>query len=273
MVYYQVNGRLRRDVKIAFPAGAGPSLFPEYGPQTFGTYGTADFLVLQYRQTTFGTNRQNSGGDSVTPRPDFQWLSAHKPAYRLSYDGVPIMDIYSSSTAQTSGQTPAAASEGQPVQIQTNNGVFTSEAGRFTVQAPAGLEFAGITQEVEAAGGLRLTIFMGLGEANSVYNLMYFDYPPEWLGGQNASQVLLRGARDGWLTEIDGKLIEEHAVFQAKYAGTEGLAEAENNGRPVKIKYRIYLVENRCYQLSVWIPKDGTFTAAMETFLQSFAPL
>jgi len=57
------------------------------------------------------------------------------------------------------------------------------------------------------------------------------------------------------------------------YPGMEGIAEAEYNGLPMKIKFRNYLVRNRYYQISVWIPKEGTFTAEMEAFLQSFGLL
>jgi 4-amino-4-deoxy-L-arabinose transferase-like glycosyltransferase len=274
MVYYQVHGWLRSDVKIAFPPYAPASLFPEYGPPTVATYAASDFLVLQYRQTTMGSTRENSGSDIFVPRPDFQWVSAHEPVFRLSYDGVPIMEIYSNSTARASADTQASESElGQTVTLPADMQSFTSEAGNFTVRVPPDLEFAETTYEVDAAGGISLNIFTGAGGGNGTYEIIYFDYSAEMAADPNASQALLNSARDGWLKEIQGILMEERAVSLGNHPGGEGIVEAEHGGQPAKIKYRSYLVRNRYYQLAVWIPKGGTFTVEMEAFLRSFALL
>ncbi len=273
-IYYQVHGRLRSDIKIAFPPFAQSSLFPEYGPPTFTTPAASDFIVVQYRQTTIESTPENPGRDSFIPHPDAQWISAHEPVFRLSYDGVPIMEIYVNPTAQASADTQTNEPEpGQTGPAPANMQAFTSEAGNFTVQVPAHLEFSETNLEVDAAGGLLLNLFTGVGRENSLYNIIYFDYPIEMTADPSASQVLLDGARDGWLAQIQGTLIEERAVSLDNFPGVEGIAEASYNGQPMKIKYRNYLVRNRCYQIIVWIPKDGTFTAEMEAFLQSFALL
>ncbi len=275
MIYYQVHGRLRSDVKVAFPRFAPASLFPEYGPPTFATYAASDYLVLQYRQTTIGSTLENSGGEAFTPRPDAEWISAHEPAYRLSFDGVPIMEIYANPMAQASADTQASVSElATTEQLATTEPVgqvFISEAGNFSVQVPAHLEFTQTTEEDASAGGLSLNIYQSAGGAGGLFDIVYFDYPPEWAANPNAAPALLDGARDGWLMEIQGTPIEEQAASLGDYPGRAGLAEAEYYGLPMKIKYRIYLVQNRCYQISVWIPKDGTFSEEMETYLQSFA--
>ncbi|MBN2083636.1 MAG: glycosyltransferase family 39 protein [Anaerolineales bacterium] len=272
MIYYQVHGWLRSDIKIAFPPYAQASLFPEYGPSTFATHAASDFIVVQYRQTTTESTRENPGRESFIPHPDPQWIGAHEPIFQLSYDGVPIMEIYANPAAQASAKEQISGSDtGQPVQNPANMQPFTSAAGNFTVQVPAHLEFAETTRDVDDAGGLRLNILTGVGEGNSIYNIIYFDYPEEWAADPNASQALLHGARNGWLMQIQGTLMEEHAMTLGNYPGLEGIVEASDNNLPVKIKYRHILVRNRCYQISVWIPKDGTFTAEMEEFLQSFA--
>jgi hypothetical protein len=274
MIYYQVHGRLRPDVKIAFPPFAQSNLFPEYGPPTGATYLASDFIVVQYRQTTIGSTRENPGRDSFIPHPDSQWISTHEPEFQLSYDGVPIMEIYANPAAQASADTQGSESEpSQTVSHPADMQAFTSEAGNFTVQVPPDLEFTKTTREAASAGGLSLNIYRSAGEVDSLFEIIYFDYPDEMAADPNASQALLDGARDGWLMEIQGTRIEEQAVSLGNYPGREGLAEAEYNGLPMKIKYRYFLVQNRCYQIAIWIPKDGTFTAEMETFLQSFALL
>jgi hypothetical protein len=274
LIYYQVHGRLRPDVKIAFPPYAQASLFPEYGPPTVATHDASDLIVVQYRQTTIGSTPENPGSDSFNPHPDSEWLSAHEPDFQQSSDGVPIMEIYSNPTAEVSEDSQESESESRPaVPLTANGGTRTSEVGNFSVQAPPDLEFTGIIQELNFAGGLVLNMYEGPGEGNSFYSIIYFDYPVEWAADPNASQALLTGARDGWLGEINGTLIEEHAVSLGNHPGREGVAEAEYNNQVAKVRYRYYLVQNRCYQVMVWVPKDGTFTAEMEAFLQSFSLL
>jgi hypothetical protein len=271
MIYYQVHGRLRSDIKIAFPPLAGVSLFPEYGPPTAATFADSDFILLQYRQTSIGSTPENPGSGAFTSYPDPQWISSHAPVFQLSYDGVPIMEIYSNPADQDTAEAQTFESEpGQTDLLPADGQAFTSESGNFTVQVPPNLQFSETTREVDSAGGLNMTIFTGVGAGNSYYDILFFDYPAEWAADPNASQALLAGPRDGWLMEINGTLIEEHTVSLGNHPGMEGIAEAEYNGLPMKIKYRNYLVRNRYYQISVWIPKDGTFTAEMEAFLQSF---
>jgi hypothetical protein len=272
MIYYQLHGRLRDDVKIAFPPYAQSSLFPEYGPATIATYDASDFIVVQYRQTTIGSTPENPGSDSFNPHPDFQWLSAHAAEFQLTYDDVPIMEVYYNPAAQDIEDSQE--SEFEPaVPLIVNGGARISETGNFSVQVPPDLEFFGITQELDSAGGIRLNIYEASGDGNNFYSIIYFDFPAEMAADPGASQSLLAGARDGWLQEIQGTLVEENALSLGEYPGTEGVVEAENNGQPINIKYRSYLVQNRYYQLAVVIPIDGTFSEEMEAFLQSFALL
>jgi 4-amino-4-deoxy-L-arabinose transferase-like glycosyltransferase len=272
MIYYQLHGRLRDDVQIAFPPFSQSDLFPEYGAPTAATHDGSDFVVVQYRQTTIGSTTENPGSDSFSPHPDSEWLDAHEPEFQLVYDGVPIMEIYSNPEPQSAADAQASGSgAGQAAAFTVDGGTLTSEAGGFTVQVPAGIAFGGFTRAVAAAGGLSINILTGAGGGDSQYNIVYFDYPDGMSADSNSAQGLLAGARDGWLQEIQGTLIEEHAVSLGDYPGVEGIAEAVSGGQTMKILYRHYLAGNRCYQISVWFPKDETFTAEMEAFLQSFA--
>ena len=272
MVYYQVHGRLRNDVKIAYSpyAPTWPFVYDEYGPPTVGTHSISDFIVLQYRQTLMGSTPDNPDRDFYSTHPDFQWVSAHKPVYRLSYDGVPIMDIYAKSSAQASKSELGRAT----VQAPANRQAFKSEAGNFTVQVPPKLEFTEATQEVDT-GDPRVPI-INVHTYTSVtregrYDITYFDYPAEV--PSNAAQALLYGSREGWIKFIKGTLIEARDISLGNHPGGEAIVEAPDNGQVVKIKVRNYLVQNRIYQIMIGIPKDGTYPTEMEAFLQSFALL
>lgn len=69
--YYQLRGKLRRDLRLAWSDGAHPSL----------RNSDADYVVLQYRQTGFSPQLMS-------------WLNGREPAYRLSYYGVPLLEVY-----------------------------------------------------------------------------------------------------------------------------------------------------------------------------------
>ena len=258
MVYYQVHGQLRNDVKIAYSPvyPTWPFVYDEYGPPTVATYRSSDFIVLQYRQTLMGSTRDNPDRDHYSPHPDFQWVSEHEPVYQLSHDDVPIMEIYSNPQDQ-------ASELGQ---------VFKSEAGNFTVQVPAYLEFAETTHDVDSGNPGTGMLSVHIYQSGS-YTIHYFDLPTELVADPNASRALLDGIRDLWLRDFKGTLIEERAISLGDHPGREAFVEVKPKNQPNKIKIRYYLVQNRIYLIWASIPKDGMFTAEMEAFLQSFALL
>jgi hypothetical protein len=219
-----------------------------------------------------GSTPANPDRDFFSAHPNFQWVSTHEPVYRLSYDGVPIMDIYANSSAQASESELGKAT----AQAPSNWQAFKSEAGNFTVQVPPNLEFTEATQEVDTGdpglGILSVHTYTGVTREGR-YDIAYFDLPAELTAAPNAAQGLLYGIRNGWLEIIQGALIEERAISLGDYPGGEAIVEAKVNGTVVMVKTRYYLAQNRFHQITVGIPKEGTFTAEMETFLQSFALL
>jgi 4-amino-4-deoxy-L-arabinose transferase-like glycosyltransferase len=268
MVYYQVHGRLRSDVKIAYSpyAPTWPFVYDEYGPPTPATHSTSDFIVLQYRQTLMESTRANPDRHFFSPHPDFQWTSAHKPVYQLSQDGVPIMEIYSNPKVQASKSELGQAAVQAPADWQ----VFKSETGNYTVQIPPDLEFTETTQDVNSSS---VHSYQSFSKEYEGYGVYYLDLPAEWAADPNASQALLYGNREGFISLVQGTLIDERAISLGNHPGGEAIVEGKWNNLPVKFKIRYYLVQNRYYQILAMIPKDGTFTAEMEAFLQSFALL
>jgi 4-amino-4-deoxy-L-arabinose transferase-like glycosyltransferase len=85
MVYYQLQGRLRDDVDIATPPYATSILTPE-ARLIVRDYYEADFVVLQYRQTAIGEDPAKS--------PILAWAASREPDIRISYRGVPLLDVY-----------------------------------------------------------------------------------------------------------------------------------------------------------------------------------
>ncbi|RPI94961.1 MAG: glycosyl transferase [Chloroflexi bacterium] len=268
MIYYQVHGRLRSDVKIAHSpvAPMWPFVYAEYGPPTPAIHSTSDFIVLQYRQTLMGSTPAHPDRHFYSAHPDSQWVSTHELLYQLSQDGVPIMEIYSSSPAQGFESELGQATVPVPADWQT----FESEAGNFAVQVPPTLEFTESTQKVDLAS---VHIYDSFSEERGSYTVFYLDLPAESIADPNVSQGLLNSTRDGWLNIIQGTLMEERAVSMGDHPGGEAIVEANINDLPVKFKIRYTLVQNRYYQITVGIPQDRAFPAEMDAFLQSFALL
>jgi len=268
MVYYQLHGRLRGDVKIAYSpvAPTWPFVYDAYGPPTPATHSTSDWIVLQYRQTLMGSTRANPDRDFYSSHPDLQWTSTHKLQYQLSQDGVPIMEIYSNSPA--AGYKPELGQAAVPV--PANWQAFESQAGNFTVQVPPDFEFTETTQKVDT---FNVHISESFREDRGSYAIFYFDAPAQWVADPGASQGQLNGIRDGWLDLTQGTLLEERAISVGDHTGGEAIVEAIINDVPVKFKVRYYLVQYRYYQIMVGIPKDRAFTPEMDAFLQSFALL
>jgi hypothetical protein len=85
MVYYQLHGRLRDDVRLMEPQRA-PSILDPTVRLRLGTYRQADFIVVQHRQTSYA-----EGGATY---PILEWLGGREPDFRLSYQGIPLIDVY-----------------------------------------------------------------------------------------------------------------------------------------------------------------------------------
>lgn len=81
LFYYQLHGIFRQDLRIGWPEHA-VSVFAREGVQGhLASIEEADYVVLQRRQSGF------------TPRVR-DWLRGREPVYRLSHQGVPLLDVY-----------------------------------------------------------------------------------------------------------------------------------------------------------------------------------
>jgi hypothetical protein len=88
LVYYQMQGILRKDVALA---GLSP-LETIYGPDALGTqamagFNEADFVIILYRQSLLYD-------EANQPTDVLQWMATRTPAFRVERAGTPIMDVY-----------------------------------------------------------------------------------------------------------------------------------------------------------------------------------
>ncbi|MBN1582950.1 MAG: glycosyltransferase family 39 protein [Anaerolineae bacterium] len=85
MIYYQLQGRLRDDLRFAGP-GEIPSLFDPAIVTVEAEFYEADFVIFQHRQTMF----KEQGLD----HPIVRWMELHTPELEVRFDSVPLISVY-----------------------------------------------------------------------------------------------------------------------------------------------------------------------------------
>ncbi len=145
---------------------------------------------------------------------------------------------------------------------------FKSEAGAFSVTTPVGLRAA--TQSVDTqAGKLEIHTFFGQQGATG-YMVGYVDYPQEVVQQGDPAKIL-DGSRDGAVSNVNGKLVIETKVTLDGHPGRELVIDAKaRNGEDGTVRARVFLVNNRLYQVMIVAPKGRVSSSAMNDFLQSF---
>lgn len=145
---------------------------------------------------------------------------------------------------------------------------FKSETGGFSVMTPAPLQEA--VQPVETQSSKIDLHLFSAQQDDIAYFVAYCDYAPDLARPDNAEKML-DGARDGAVGNTHGKLISETAITLAGHPGREVVIEARGEDRPpVTIKGRLFMVQNRLYQITVVAPRSRAGDKAMDDFLQSF---
>jgi hypothetical protein len=148
--------------------------------------------------------------------------------------------------------------------------VFASKDGRFTVHMPK--EPMDPKKQVvkTGTGELNVTLVIAEGRQDSYFVVSYSDFPPAVLK-KGEEEMRLDQACNGAVESSRGKLrgVAKPIELAGGYAGREIVIEKDG---AVIAKMRIYLVENRLYQIMVL--GSGTIFSSKEKdvgiFLDSF---
>jgi hypothetical protein len=142
---------------------------------------------------------------------------------------------------------------------------FSSTEGRFRVQMPGTPVHK--TQNVPL-GGAQLVLHVFAHESaggQEAYVVMYNDYPAA-LVQPGAAAAVLTGAQDGAIRGMPGsKLTSARDITLDGYPGRELALEVSGKG---KVHYRLYLVNNRLYQVVAQQARPSAET--VEKFFNSF---
>ncbi len=145
---------------------------------------------------------------------------------------------------------------------------FASETGQFSIAAPA--PFEETQQSVETPVG-PVDIYTFTAETDdTAYVVAYSDYPSEIIE-QTDPQVLLDSSRDGAVANLGGTLVSEEVIDLEGNPGRSLIINATaNQNQAATINSRIYLVDNRLYQVLVVVPEGESTPEESESFLDSF---
>ena len=110
-----------------------------------------------------------------------------------------------------------------------------------------------------------------LDAKDSVFAVGFADYPRQILQGAPPSRMFAN-LRDSWLKRIDGRP-EGNATdikLDGKWVGMEFTARGKLEGRDAWMRGRLYLVDNRLYQLIVFGNKETIPVSDINQFMGSF---
>lgn len=105
----------------------------------------------------------------------------------------------------------------------------------------------------------------------SYYAVGYSDYPLSLVIGENPQKVF-NGVRDTWVRRIQGRLVgtESKLVLAGGHPGVEFSAEGKAKDKNAFLQARLFLVDQRLYQVIAMGVKNQVPQGEINRFLRSF---
>ena len=127
-----------------------------------------------------------------------------------------------------------------------------------------------VRQPVDTPGGKTSAHLYSSDRPDAFFAVGYSDYPLAYVLASNPAE-LLTGVRDTWIRRIDGKLLVSSPVkLQGKYPGLEFTGEGSVKGEPAFLQARLFLVDQRLYQVIAMARKGQIAQGVLNRYLNSF---
>jgi hypothetical protein len=141
---------------------------------------------------------------------------------------------------------------------------FASREGRFKILLPAAPKTYDLDTESDFGKGV---LHMNVSHSGkSLYGANYSDFPAEI---KKASlKEIYNSSRDGAVANLKGKLVSEKDIKLGKYPGRE--VRIDVAGGKQLFRARIYLVEQRLYQVVVLGTPEIATSKETDKFMDSF---
>jgi hypothetical protein len=146
----------------------------------------------------------------------------------------------------------------------------TIDNASFSVEVPGAPKVEEGTEQT-AAGAVKTTTW-GVQGSSSFFAVSTADYPPGMMAAAVPSKVL-EGARDGAMANVGGTVEDDIGVFldsglpKKKYPGREFNGSTKSG---LKLAARLFLVDDRLYQLICVSPKASFNADDFKKFADSF---
>jgi hypothetical protein len=126
-------------------------------------------------------------------------------------------------------------------------------------------------QQIETPAGPMSAHLYSSDRPLSYYAVGYSDYPLALVIGENPEK-LFSGVRDTWVRRLSGRLVAPDAklTVAGRYPGLEFSAEGKAKGADAFVQARLYLVDQRLYQVIAMGRKNEVSQGEVNRFLNSF---
>ena len=126
-------------------------------------------------------------------------------------------------------------------------------------------------QEFETPAGRMSAHLYSSDRPASYYAVGYSDYPLAFAVTENP-EAMFKGVRDTWVRRIGGRIVglDRKLTLAGKYPGVEFTAEGNAKGADAFLQARLFLVDQRLYQVIVMGLKNQVPQGEVNRFLDSF---
>jgi hypothetical protein len=141
---------------------------------------------------------------------------------------------------------------------------FTSKEGHFKVVMPGTPKQQQFDTESDFGKGVLHMNSVQAGK--TIYGANYCDFPAEIR--KAPIKKVYDSSRDGAVANLEGKLVGEKEITLGKYPGRE--IQIEVAGGKQLFRARVFLVEQRLFQVVVMGTKEAAISKEADKFLDSF---
>ena len=126
-------------------------------------------------------------------------------------------------------------------------------------------------QKVETPAGAMTAHLYSSDRPQSYYAIGYSDYPLALVAGADPKSVF-SGVRETWVRRIQGRVTspDRELKLDGRYPGIEFMAEGKMKGANAVLQARLFLVDQRLYQVIAMGRKNEVPQGEMNRFLNSF---
>ncbi|HEX2828840.1 MAG TPA: hypothetical protein VHP37_20990 [Burkholderiales bacterium] len=127
-------------------------------------------------------------------------------------------------------------------------------------------------QQFDTPAGKMTAFLYSSDRPLSYYAVGYTDYPLALVVGKDPYEVF-EGVRNTWVRRIGGRRVgsDGKLTLSGKYQGLEFTAEGDSKGTEAVMQARLFLVDQRLYQVIAMGRKNAVPQGEINRFLNSFA--